>query len=562
MYLLAKHRHLTIYCLVTAALIAGLSGGQTTVAATQKVSDIGVTSSIPSDRFDISQERPNSLFKGLSRAVVNAIRQDIAQRTGITPGRVRILRYSRQTWSDGCLGLPRSDEFCTEVLTPGWRVTATADNQTWIYRTDAQGRNVRLDRGNTNNTQLTKAVADAVLADVQNRFQINPNSLKIITAERRSWSDGCLGLADPGQFCTEAIVPGWRVTVAGNSQQWVYRTNSTGSVVKFDRRASSSTNNDTELPKRVADAVLEDAASVLNVSAARLEIIKAEEKIWSGGCLGLPRPREACTRNLVPGWEVTVRGNRQILVYRTNQSGSVVRLDREASDFEDSMNSELPDDLADAVLRETQRRSGLSRSRLKIVAASQKTWSDGCLGLGGIADICAAGRVKGWLVTVEGGNQRWVYHTDSSGSRIVLNPEGSDDNGTITPDQIPQDQLPSPLQRNVVFRAISTGGFTGRTYETVLLEDGRVLRFSGNSSSQEVNRISLSELREFQQLLDEQRFYQFDRLDYKPNRGAADFITVTFTSLSGTTRYADIIQEGLPQPLRRVISAWNEIVDK
>jgi hypothetical protein len=567
MYLLTKHRHLTIYCLVATTLIA-LSGGQTTVAANQQASSVVTSdrsqSNLIADNFDISQERPNSLFKGLPNSVVKAVREDITRRTGIPSGRVRILRYSRQAWPDACLGLRRNDEYCAEVVTPGWRVFATGDRQTWVYRSDEQGRKLRLEDKSA--IELPESVKDAVFRDIEERFKINPNGLRVTDADSRSWSDGCLGLPRQGQVCKQTTVPGWRVTVVKNNSQWVYRTNTNGTIVKFDERSSNNVpDSDVELPKRIVDRVLEDAASILRVETYQLKITDAREKTWPGGCLGLPRSGEACTRNLVPGWEVTVRYNREKLVYRTNRSGSTVRLDRKASDFDRNTTSELPDYLADKVLRETQRRSGLSLSRLKIAEVQRRTWSDSCLGLGGIAETCATGRFPGWRVTVEGRDGRWVYHTDESDSRIIFNAKASDsnDNGAIAPDRIPSSELPSPLGENVVFRAISSGGFAGRTDEIVLLEDGRIQRFANNSSFPEIfNRISASEVREFQKLLDEERFYQFDRLDYKPNRGAADFITVTLTSVSGTTRYADIIQDRLPSRLEKVISAWNDIGNK
>jgi hypothetical protein len=422
MKIISQPRRMTIWYLVGATLIAGLSGGQAAVAAIEAVPQADL--SVP---FYIAQETPNPLFKGLPRVVAEAIRQDVARRTGIDSQRVRILRYSRQTWSDGCLGLGRSDELCTEALTPGWRVTAAADGQTWIYRTDIRGSNVRLETGKTSNTRLPRSLANAVLQEAADRFQVDKSDLEIVAAERREWPDGCLGLADSEQFCTQATVPGWRVTVTGNGRRWVYRTNATGSVVKFDKRDSRDRENDTELPQRVADRVLEEAAEVLGLSRDRLQIIQAREETWSGGCLGLPEPGEACTRNLVPGWEVTVRGDRQFqqLVYRTNRSGSAIRLDRKASNWEGNGNSRLPNSIADVILRDARKRSGISLSRLRIASAQSQIWSDSCLGLGGPAEICATQRVKGWRVTVEGGNRRWIYHTDASGSRIILNPNGT-----------------------------------------------------------------------------------------------------------------------------------------
>lgn len=41
---------------------------------------------------------------------------------------------------------------------------------------------------------------------------------------------------------------------------------------------------------------------------------------------------------------------------------------------------------------------------------------------------------------------------------------------------IPTSELPPRLQENAIFQAIAFGGFADQTYETNLLEDGRVIR--------------------------------------------------------------------------------------
>lgn len=577
MNLSIKYLRLPIYCLLVASTIAALTGVGSRAVAKNEVSSplrggYRAESISIGNKFDISQERPNGLFKSLPRSVTDAVRQDIARRTGINSSRVRILSYSRQTWSDACLGLPKSDEYCAQVLTPGWRVRASADRQTWVYHTDTSGRNIRLDREDASNAELPRAVRDAVLRDIEDRFNIDrdrpegsaqSDRLRIIAAERRTWSNGCLELGEPDRVCTQEAVFGWRVTVAGNNRQWVYRTDGSGYRVAYDRQASSDIPDaDVELPKRVVDAVLKDASSVFGVPSYRLKITQAEERNWAGGCLELPKPGEGCTRNIVPGWRITVVNDSQRLIYHSDRSGYRIRLNQDASDYREDSYSEFPESLADKILRETQRRSGLSRSSLKIASAERKTWSDSCLGLGGAAEICARERIEGWQVAVEGGKQRWIYRSDRSGSRIILDVDGSDRDyeDSIGSRQIPSDLLPPSLGSNVVFRAISSGGIAGRTFETVLLEDGRVQRLSSRSGiATQINRISESKVREFQQLLDRERFYRFDRLDYPANRGAADFITVTLTSSSGTTRYADIVRDRLPESLQKVIDAWNDI---
>jgi hypothetical protein len=116
-----------------------------------------------------------------------------------------------------------------------------------------------------------------------------------------------------------------------------------------------------------------------------------------------------------------------------------------------------------------------------------------------------------------------------------------------------------------VFRAISSGGITGNSYETVLTNNGQVIRRLNNpmiKAPAQMHQISRQELRQFQELLERQKFSLFNQLAYPAPSGAADYITVTLSSQSGTTRYADMVQNQLPAPLQSVIQAWNQIASR
>ncbi|WP_448560587.1 hypothetical protein [Trichothermofontia sp.] len=84
------------------------------------------------------------------------------------------------------------------------------------------------------------AVKKAVLADLSQRLGRPVAHFQVEQAEPHTWPDGCLGLATPEQFCTQALVPGWRVTVTEKTQfssgnaapTWVYRTDAQGSHLK------------------------------------------------------------------------------------------------------------------------------------------------------------------------------------------------------------------------------------------------------------------------------------------------------------------------------------------
>ncbi|BAZ39349.1 S-layer domain-containing protein [Calothrix sp. NIES-4101] len=86
---------------------------------------------------------------------------------------------------------------------------------------------------------LPEAVKASIFKDVTERTNVEMSSLRILKAEKITWSDGCLGLKSNAS-CTQALVPGWQVIVAGSEQTWAYRTDETGTVAKIDESSSQT----------------------------------------------------------------------------------------------------------------------------------------------------------------------------------------------------------------------------------------------------------------------------------------------------------------------------------
>jgi hypothetical protein len=162
---------------------------------------------------------------------------------------------------------------------------------------------------------------------------------------------------------------------------------------------------------------------------------------------------------------------------------------------------------------------------------------------------------------VSNGRDSYVYRVKEDGSQFEL--QGSNGNNkTLEPVAIPPRELPPPLERNMVFREIASGGITGRIYETVLLNEGRLIRTrvgDANDSERSVRRVSRQQVRQFQQLVEQQRFTQFKNLSYEPKRISPDSITYMLTSRDGTVRYNILPLDGLPANLRAVVEAWSQL---
>lgn len=226
----------------------------------------------------------------------------------------------------------------------------------------------------------------------------------------------------------------------------------------------------------------------------------------------------------------------------------------------------LPRSLANLVLQDAAQRLNRSTRSLQIAQAERQTWSDGCLGLAQRDVLCTQALVPGWRVVVEGGQRRLVYRTNTSGSVIKLDTTASQisDAGNWQPVRLASADLPPAPARDVVFQVVSSGGIAGLTHQITLFRDGRLVkaRLTGSGAAEEtqIDQLSRQQVRQFEQLLKQQGFEQFHGLSYPAPSGAADFITVTLISRSGTTRYADLVQGRLPQSLQQVIRSWDRLV--
>jgi hypothetical protein len=86
------------------------------------------------------------------------------------------------------------------------------------------------------------------------------------------------------------------------------------------------------------------------------------------------------------------------------------------------MNSEPSAAMVSSLQKTLSKQTGIPANQLKMVESTQKTWSDGCLGLGKPEELCSQAMVQGWQITFSNGTQRWVYRTNSTGNVSRLEP--------------------------------------------------------------------------------------------------------------------------------------------
>jgi|GEM_PF-1205328 hypothetical protein len=222
------------------------------------------------------------------------------------------------------------------------------------------------DNDDAESDDLSESVRESVYREISAQSGVAISELRIVETRRETWSDGCLGLGGPADSCLQALVPGWRVIVESDAQTWVYRTDESGSVVVLDVAATET---------RTASVYTE----------ARTET-RTEERIT----------------------EVTeVSGG---------TSGSVTAERTEVSVRE----AEFSETVRASVLQAIAQQYSGEVTNLEIVEVRRKVWSDGCLGLPS-NNACTQALAPGWVVVARSQEQVWVYHTNETGSVVVLN---------------------------------------------------------------------------------------------------------------------------------------------
>lgn len=222
-----------------------------------------------------------------------------------------------------------------------------------------------------------------------------------------------------------------------------------------------------ELDRSTQTAILERVAAQSNVSVSQLQIVAARRETWTDGCLGLGTAEQLCTQVITPGYLIVLLNGDQPLVYRTNQAGTVVAIDREATTAvvvrrqttttqqptgqtqtgtvvsgssqpttvttqQTSFSQSVRTAVFGAIVQRAQIDSTVPPDqrpqidRLRVVEVRRRAWATSCLGLNVTGRSCAQVVTPGYLVVAASDNQVFVYRTDLTGSVVLFDPRATE----------------------------------------------------------------------------------------------------------------------------------------
>jgi hypothetical protein len=168
-------------------------------------------------------------------SVIQSIRQAVKQQFGVSP--IVLVSTTEQQWPDGCLGLARDQEVCTQAIVPGWRVEVSDNLQTWVYRSDRTGKTLRLE--DPDRSFFPPAIASKLIQQVARETNTLPAKLRVTSVKAQVFN-GCLGIHRPNQPCTRIAIKGWQSILIGPNQTFVYHLNQTATRIVQNNNASGA----------------------------------------------------------------------------------------------------------------------------------------------------------------------------------------------------------------------------------------------------------------------------------------------------------------------------------
>lgn len=91
-------------------------------------------------------ETPAALPLEVERAVLEAV---VTENPELAAESVVVIDVEESTFSNGCLGLAREGEMCTQALVEGYAVFLRAGSVEYVYRSNLDGSQVRLESRTT-----------------------------------------------------------------------------------------------------------------------------------------------------------------------------------------------------------------------------------------------------------------------------------------------------------------------------------------------------------------------------------------------------------------------------
>ena len=169
-------------------------------------------------------------------------------------------------------------------------------------------------------TQIPADLTPAQLAALQSlseTLSVAVDQITLVSTEAVTWPDGCLGIVKVGVMCTQAQVPGFKIILESNGQEYEFHTDQDGSVVLLAEGAPAS--------GAVEETVTKQLAANLGVDESDITVVSSEMVEFGDACLGVAQEGVTCAQVVTPGHIIVLEADGVQYEYHTSEDGSRIQ---------------------------------------------------------------------------------------------------------------------------------------------------------------------------------------------------------------------------------------------
>jgi hypothetical protein len=157
----------------------------------------------------------------------------------------------------------------------------------------------------------------AALKSLSKTLSLDVAQITLISTEAVDWPDGCLGVVRVGVMCTQAEVPGFKIVLEANGQEYEFHTNQNGSIALLAE--------DPQAFGAVEETVIEQLAANLGLPESDIEVISSKTVEFGDACLGVAMEGVMCAQVVTPGRIIVLEADGIQYEYHTSDRGDRVQ---------------------------------------------------------------------------------------------------------------------------------------------------------------------------------------------------------------------------------------------
>ena len=143
--------------------------------------------------------------------------------------------------------------------------------------------------------------------DLAQRLGAPLDQIAVVSVSEVVWPDGSLGCAQPGQVYTQATIPGYRIILSYQGQQYDYHTDASRAFLCENPVQATGIVKNIAPEVKLINMAIADLAQRLGIPREQILPEPIDPKKWPDTSLGCPEAGQTYNPGEITGYEITLK---------------------------------------------------------------------------------------------------------------------------------------------------------------------------------------------------------------------------------------------------------------